>query len=247
MKKINIIAVIGLLIMATGCSLNGEPSKETVAQQPRAVATPESQAQEIQIVPNEDMASEFQVMVKNGEVFKTISREGLSVVSYEKDTADYFYFGFNFDGLGGAIAYGGPDEAWRVDKKTLEAEQIFAPGIGIFNDVSPGETMIVYINQMNAVEGQELIVENLTTGVKTVHVASLDLPFLGSAKFSPNGSQVAFSATNEDQSRSKIFIASVDEDGNKIEYESSEDSVLYIEEWNGEEELKTTTTAILPQ
>lgn len=191
----------------------------------------------LKIEPNATQTS-F-VIKKDGKEVGKISTKNESQVKVFKQTQNNIYLGVEPLGLGGYILYGGPQTLYKLDLKTNALSKInIVPNQGFFTDVSPDETRVAYINlnspgiNPSSKAEENVIVENITSGLKQLFGASLKYKVLGDALFSPDGKKIAYVAAvgNPEKEAGAVFIVDI-ASGKETTIKTKTGEAFHITKW----------------
>lgn len=101
-------------------------------------------------------------------------------------------------GRGGYIFYSGDDQLYKVDFATKTLARVNFDGF--MTDLSPDQTQLVSVSTVDGIAGSQPSIEvtNTATGAHTQYVVQAPYNDAGSAKFSPDGSHIAYGAIERD-------------------------------------------------
>jgi WD40-like Beta Propeller Repeat len=161
------------------------------------------------------MAARIQISGVNGsgvktgleEIYKGVA-QSLRVLRWSHD-GTRLYFSKEPLGLGGYILFGGRTNLWSLDVSSGKATEVvheIAPNAAVcIDDLSPDETQVADHCKVN---GMEVI--NLTTKATRVITPPSDIPqfgVVGGARFSPDGSRLAYALARHDPSNEQGWVA----------------------------------------
>jgi len=161
------------------------------------------------------MAARIQISGVNGsgvktgleEIYKGVA-QSLRVLRWSHD-GTRLYFSKEPLGLGGYILFGGRTNLWSLDASSGKATEVvheIAPNAAVcIDDLSPDETQVADHCKVN---GMEVI--NLTTKATRVITPPSDIPqfgVVGGARFSPDGSRLAYALARHDPSNEQGWVA----------------------------------------